>query len=440
MNEVTNIHLGRQAFTISASAHHALKAYLDDIQKQVGDKEVVNEVELRMAEILNERGIVGEKVVLPEDIEYLKQQLGNPADFSEDGDTSAAAQPTEPAATKRLFRDTENAMLAGVSAGLANYFGLDVVLMRIIFVALAIFGGGVGILLYVVLWLVVPPATTSSEKLQMKGRSVTIDALKESVNRADLPGAARQMNQTVLPVINLVLRIVLKILGVGFIVAGLAVIFGLAAVKGYMLLHHGQLFQENFFPVGTREQLLAGLAMVLAAIIAVCSILVGVGVFKHKWPIRGWVTAVLISIFLLGSAAGIALSADIAPRVRARYESSMYTTGVKNIQSFNNVTTDGGVDVEYIASPDYAVNMRYYGHPDISKIKFTVVNKTLHIDSSAFNGSRHCTMLCLFPEYNMVVQVAAPNVQNFRMPPGSELFFPDRPPSPVMPYYRPEKP
>src|ERR1700729_632294 len=107
MNEVNKVHLGRQAFTISVEAHKELKAYLDAIKKQVGDKSVVDEVELRMAELLAEHGITGEKVILPADVNFLKEQLGNPKDFKEDTDPIDTND--KPADTKRLFRDTDNA-------------------------------------------------------------------------------------------------------------------------------------------------------------------------------------------------------------------------------------------------------------------------------------------------------------------------------------------
>jgi len=77
MNSVQSIHLGRQPFNISVEAHRSLKNYLAGIEKQIGDSEVVGEVELRMSELLTERGISGEKVILPKDVDYLKQQLGS---------------------------------------------------------------------------------------------------------------------------------------------------------------------------------------------------------------------------------------------------------------------------------------------------------------------------------------------------------------------------
>jgi phage shock protein PspC (stress-responsive transcriptional regulator) len=426
MNEVTQIHLGRQAYTISVDAHKELRAYLADIESNVGDKEVVNEIELRMSELLAERGVTGEKVILPADVDYLKQQLGEPADFSEKED--AAAEPkAEDKVSRRLFRDTDNAIVAGVAAGVGNYFGLDAVIIRILFVLLTIFSGGIGLVLYILLWLVVPPAETASEKLQMRGKSVTIESLKDSVDKADLPGAVRRVNNKLPALINGILRVCLKLIGLGFIVAGLGVLAFTAFTRIYMSLHNGQLFQENLFPVGAREQWLLAIAMGLAVIAAVFLLLMGIAAFKHKWPIRSWLTGVLAGLFLVGSVAGLALTADVAPRVRDRYETSLHTTAVQGIQPFSKVVTTGDIDIAYISSPNYSVNVHYVDHPDLSKLKIQVRDGTLYIDSTALDGIDHCTMLCLFPRYDMTVQIYAPNVENFQTPKHTDIFYPAPP-------------
>jgi len=199
MNEVTKIHLGRQAFTISITAQKELRAYLDAIERQVEDKDVAEEVELRMAELLAEHGIHGNKVVLPKDVDFLKKQLGNPKDFKEDSESETSVEKSDE--SKRLFRDTQNGMVAGVAAGLAAYLGLDVILVRILFV-LGTIAWGTGLLVYILLWLLVPEAKTSSDRLRMVGKSVTVENLKEVVGRADVRGAAKRANGTVAPVIN----------------------------------------------------------------------------------------------------------------------------------------------------------------------------------------------------------------------------------------------
>jgi phage shock protein PspC (stress-responsive transcriptional regulator) len=429
MNEVNRIHLGRQPYTISAEAHRDLKAYLADIQKEVGDKEVVSEVELRMSELLAERGVTSDKVILPEDVAYLKEQLGTPEDFSGDEEPATVPKDNEQP-NRRLFRDHDNALIGGVAAGIASYFGLDVVLVRLAFVLLAIFSGGTGIILYLLLWLVVPPAVTTSEKLQMQGKPVTLEALKESVSKADVPGKARFVNNSLRSVIDGLLRLAVKLVGIGFLLAGLALAFGVIVTKIYMIMHNGQLFQENLFPVGLREQWLLAISMVLALIVAIFLMLTGIATLKRKWPIRGWITGLLVGVFLLGSVAGAALAADAAPRISERYTALMHTTAIKNIQPFNKIVTSGDIDISYVSSPDYAVNIHYADHPDLSKLKVHVANNTLYIDSRGLDGIDHCTMLCLFPRYNMTVEIFAPNIQNFVTPPHTEVFYPDVPPLP----------
>ncbi|HET7320278.1 MAG TPA: PspC domain-containing protein [Candidatus Saccharimonadales bacterium] len=425
MNEITRIHLGRQPFTVSVEAHKELKSYLAAIEKQVGDKDVVQEVELRMAELLAERGVTGDKVILPADIEYLKGQLGNPDDFgdNEDGPETPIA---EDKATKRLFRDTDSAIVAGVASGVANYFGLDATLVRLVFVLLVIFSAGFGIILYLLLWLIVPPAETTSEKLQMQGKPVTLDALKDSVSKADVAGTARRVNSTVLTFLNGVFRVGFKLVGIGFMLAGLGLLVGAAIVKMYTVLHNGQLFQENIFPVGVREEWLLTLGLVLAAIAAMFLILTGIATIKRKWPVRGWITGLLAGLFLVGSVATAALAADAAPRINQRYEAGLHTTAVKDIQPFSKVQVNG-IDVSYVSSPTYAVNLHYFGQPDLSKIKVHVANDTLYVDASALDTTDHCTMLCLFPKYDLTVQVYAPNVQDFKAPPHTDIFYPAPP-------------
>lgn len=423
MNEVTRIHLGRQPYTISVAAHQELKDYLADIEKQVGDKDVLQEVELRMSELLTERGIDKDKVILAADVTYLKEQLGSPDDFGEDQEESPKPKADKP--TRRLFRDTDNALIAGVAAGLGNYFGLDITLVRLIFVLIVIFSAGFGIILYLLLWLIVPPAETASERLQMRGKSVTLESLKDTVSKADIPNATRRINRTVLPVINGMFRLGLKIIGVGMILVSLGIIFAATITKVYMVLHNGQLFQENLFPVGGREQWLVIIALLTIVIAAVFLLLGGLATFRRKWPVRAWITGVLAGLFLIGSAASIVLTADAVPRVRDRYEAGLHTTAITNIQPFNKVQTSGPIDVAYISSPTYAVNLHYFGNLDTSKIKVQVDNGTLTVNSDSLGNDRHCNMLCLYPRYDLVVEIYSPNVESLQVPPNTDVFYPD---------------
>jgi phage shock protein PspC (stress-responsive transcriptional regulator) len=411
MNEVTKIHLGRQAFTISVDAHHELRSYLDAIKKQVDDKDVVEEIELRMAELLIEHGITGNKVVLLKDVSFLIKQLGDPKEFNEDGEEPVEVYGS--AESKRLFRDIDNAMLAGVAAGLSKYLGLDVVLVRILFIIFTLITAGWGILLYIILWLLVPEARTSSDKLRMAGKPVTVDSLKEVVERTDVKGAAKRANATLVTPINGIFRVLLKLIGLFFIVSGLSALFGLIATEIYILLHGSSWSQYNIFPIGLREHVLLDIAFAVVALIAVFVILFGIAIFRRKWPIRTWVTGILIGLIFIGLAVGGSLAADVYPEVHNRYLADVHTT-VRSLASFNQVNVNGNdANINFVNSNKNYVTLNYYGSPNLSTIVTKVNKGTLTIDTSQFNWQRNCPYVCIPNSYNMIITVYSPNALQF---------------------------
>jgi phage shock protein PspC (stress-responsive transcriptional regulator) len=302
MNEVTKIHLGRQAFAISADAHKELRDYLDAIRHQVSDEDVVNEIEVRMAELLAERGVSGEQVILLADVKFLKEQLGNPKDFAEEDDGTSPTD-NKPSDSKRLYRDTDNAMIAGVAAGLGNYFGVDTLIIRLLFVV-ATFAGGWGILVYLVLWLLVPEAKTSSDRLQMFGKAVTIENLKGVVERTDLKGAAQRANKSLAAPVNSAFSFALKVIGTALVAIGVSMLLSLASAAVYAVLRGNGLVQDNLFPIGFKQHLVVYIAATVAAIIGLFVILLGLAVYRRKWPVHAWITGTLIGLLLIGVAVG----------------------------------------------------------------------------------------------------------------------------------------
>lgn len=406
MNEVTKVHLGREAFTISIDAHKALKAYLEAIKKQVKDVEVINEVELRMAELLRERGINDDKVILSQDIDFLKQQLGQPEDFSDDNDGTESSN-TDESSTKKLFRDTDEGIIAGVCAGIAVYFGLDVWLVRILFVISTI-AWGWGILVYIILLLVVPEAKTSSDKLRMRGKPVNLDNIIEAVDTATISNNVAKAGTSVARVANNVFKVLLKITGLAFILAALAGIFALISTVVYIAQHDGRLFMEGFFPIGKSEVGLMVIVFVLLALFALMILITGLAMFRRKWPIPAWATGVIAGMFFVGLAVSIALGADAAPRVQDRFEAAQ-TTETRAFKSFGDINYVGEVGYHYEYGDKYAVYISYIGNSDASQVNTSVEKNVLKIDSSEFENNSHCNMLCLFPDRNLEITVYSPD-------------------------------
>ncbi|HSX33813.1 MAG TPA: PspC domain-containing protein [Candidatus Saccharimonadales bacterium] len=427
MNEVITIHLGRQSFTISVDAHKQLQRYLQEITKQVGDDhEVIEEVESRMAELLAERHITGDKVVLAKDVNYLKKQLGEPSEFG-DGDK---VQPTHAAEAprRRFFRDTDNAMLAGVAAGLAAFFGIPVIAVRLVFVLLT-FSGGMGILLYLVLWLLAPEAKTSSERLQMQGLPVTVDTLKDVVDRADVSHAARRAGHVVGGVIGTIVRLLLIIVGVGFIITGLALCAGVIAAVTYGFMHGLQMAGVTVFPVGREEGWGMWCLALVGIVIGLAWIVTGYSMVKRRWAFPGWATAALIAGFVLGSSMGTAIGFDVKSEIAARAGALQHRTIIAE-QPFAHVEFRYMNNVEYSFQTDdtYSVEIHSVGSTDTHSLAISEQGDTLIVDASAVDPSQRCDVLCPDGPSNLFVIVHAPSdfsgsvsedngISNFAVPP-----------------------
>ncbi len=88
----------------------------------------------------------------------------------------------EEADVKKMFRDSEKKVIGGVASGVANFFGIDLTLVRVLFVVFAIVGG-IGFLVYLILWIALPEARTITEKMQMQGEPVTLSGIESSVKK-----------------------------------------------------------------------------------------------------------------------------------------------------------------------------------------------------------------------------------------------------------------
>jgi phage shock protein PspC (stress-responsive transcriptional regulator) len=417
MNEITKIHLGRQAFTIAVDAHKALQEYLHEIKREVGPRgtDVVDEVELRMAELLAERGVQGDKVVLADDVDYLKEQLGSPKDFKGDDDDMASDQPAEETKqSKRLFRDPDNALLAGVCAGLAKYFGVDATIVRLLFVALLFFGGG-GILLYIVLWLIVPEAKTTSDKLQMQGKPVTVESLKELVDRADVEGAAKRAGKRVEPAALLLVKVLVAIIGMGVTAVAFSMLIAVTTVAIFAFASHGIMVGgEKLFPVGTKETwaLLSGLTA--AGIVGLFGLFGGIGMVVRKWKVPGWISGALVGVFLLGVAAAAALGIDTAPRIHDRFD-AMHHSQVVAVQPFTKLQLHGNSShdtrYEFHPSNEYKIVYNYLGKAPTPSFNKGVKDGILTLDTTEMQHHR-CDILCGYDDWNMTITVYAPTLES----------------------------
>jgi phage shock protein PspC (stress-responsive transcriptional regulator) len=190
MNKTVSIHIQGFAFILEEQAYDQLRTYLNDLarvlQHEEGKEEILQDIELRIVELLQEK-VTNQQVVQLEQVQQIIQLLGSPEAFGQEEPTTtgqtSAENPEPMAAQKRFFRDPENPILGGVAGGVAAYFNIDVVFVRIFFVLFTMaFGSGIPI--YIILWIVTPRALTASDKLQMRGRAVNVESIKTEFKEA----------------------------------------------------------------------------------------------------------------------------------------------------------------------------------------------------------------------------------------------------------------
>jgi len=187
MKTTITVNLGGLVFHIDDDAYETLNTYLIAIEKQFNSdaerKDIMADIEARIAELFTE--MLGDKrdVIRKEEVLKVIEILGQPEDFTEEETPppgSSRKKSTTYQATKRLYRDPDNRVLGGVCGGLGAYFNIDPIVFRILFI-LIFFGMGSGLIIYIILWIAIPEALTTAQKLEMRGEPITIENIKKAV-------------------------------------------------------------------------------------------------------------------------------------------------------------------------------------------------------------------------------------------------------------------
>lgn len=170
MKKIININLSGRVVPIEDSAYEKLQSYIESLRRyfanEEGRDEIINDIESRIAELMSEKVRKGVTAIADADVEEISKSMGRPEDFEAEGtdDVKQPQQkseaPFEPATPKkkgRLFRDTSDKFIGGVCSGIANYLNVDPAIVRILFAIITFGGFGLGVLIYILLWIILPP-------------------------------------------------------------------------------------------------------------------------------------------------------------------------------------------------------------------------------------------------------------------------------------------
>jgi len=236
MKKTLTVNLNNIVFHIDDDAYEMLQTYLHEIadhfQSEDEKKEIMNDIEARIAELFNEKLQKNKNVVNLIDVQEVIEIMGKPnqyTDEEEDQDTLKSDKKSQ--RTRRFYRDPENAILGGIASGLAAYFNIDVTWIRIILVALVFVGVGIIVPIYIVVWLVAPQAVTASQRLEMQGEDVTVESIKTELNHAKsyvesekFKQSAATIGERMLEILRIVLKVIFGFVGVVLGIAGIVLV------------------------------------------------------------------------------------------------------------------------------------------------------------------------------------------------------------------------
>lgn len=333
MKKTISITLNGMVFNIEEDAYDRLNSYLDALKRHFGatdyGKEVVADIESRIGEQF--AGKIKDRkteVVTLAEIEEVIKTMGTVEDLSDESKKSEPDQ-TKPA-RRRLYRNPDDQIIAGVSSGIASYFNIDPLIIRILFAVSALVGG-YGILLYIIMWIILPEAQTGAEKLEMRGNAVTIANLEEShKERKNKPNfsVVRYFFQELFYLLGRFLRtfgsIILTVIGLIMTAVAFVAIFGFTLLALILMFNPHSAYVDPIIAqvfTGSQYVLLISSGFVAIIIPSLLALLIGISFVRRKNVIT---TPIGLTFVILWLVAGLTFGYRVtssAPQIDAAVKS-----------------------------------------------------------------------------------------------------------------------
>ncbi len=184
MKQTRTVNLAGINFYLDEDAYRVLDNYLEELKRhfkgQEGAAEIISDIENRMAELFQQKLKTPQTVITQEEVNKVIAILGKPGDFDNEN-PEENTKSSKKRNMKRLYRNMDDRILGGVCSGLGAYVNLDPVIIRIIFIIVTL--SGISILVYIVMWIIIPPALTTAEKLEMQGDPVNINNIEKTIRK-----------------------------------------------------------------------------------------------------------------------------------------------------------------------------------------------------------------------------------------------------------------
>lgn len=333
MKKTLNINIGNSIFHLEEDAFEHLTSYLIEVKQHFGksadDFEIVSDIENRIAEMFTEMlETQGKQVIELGDVETVIALMGSVKDFEEQPETTDySAEYANRPGERKIYRDTEDGMVAGVCSGLSHYMNIDVSILRIVAVLTVLLGGS-GFIAYLILWIAIPKALSRADKMAMKGEAVNLQGFKKNFEEelSSLHGNLRNAGDHLQPMMKRsgtfatefveVLgnfmkgtgRSIFKFIAIVIVIAGsLALLAGLIAIAAMLGFYDASISQV--FPMSIVDASYFSTFIIAAAIVFIIPlvglILFSVRVAFNTAAINKTISYGLLLIWLAGVSVGI---------------------------------------------------------------------------------------------------------------------------------------
>ena len=409
MKEITRIHLAKTPYDIELDAKEVLQKYLSEIKQMMGSEDTMYEIEARMVELLGERGVQNNGIITMSDVEDLRSKMGLPKEFSDSESTEDSQADLAPSNSpaKRLMRDTDNAIFGGVCAGIAAYWGINPLWVRLLFIISPFITFGTALLVYIIIWISLPEAKTVAEKLQMRGEPVTLNSLKKAANNSESKYRAKET-------LAKILRICLA-LGLFFTTLGLLAVLVVGSITGIMAMP----FINEF----THAQPWAWgllISLIIAGIMAVEMFgVLTFSVARMKFTKAVLITLVITSVIGVLSIAGMVITgsklSNEVVQDRQRLTKVIHAKLPNNVEGVKYVELEGNhMTSEIIPSSNLRVEAEYINYKGSEKPKIEIVRDGDTLEIELLNRNKPCKNSTLFYCVDSPVHIKIYGPVNFK--------------------------
>jgi phage shock protein PspC (stress-responsive transcriptional regulator) len=266
MDKTIKINLGGTLFQIDEEAYKILRRYLQDIDDRLkntpGGAETIEDIESRIAEIFQSQGGAA-GVISGENVDAMISIIGKPEDFDAGSETiGTRGTYTHSSSSRKLYRNPDDMIVSGVCGGLGAFLNIEAVWIRLLFVIFTCFFG-IGLFVYVALWIALPSAQTDFQKREMYGRDDFRTAKQKrntgysfasgdpsqttpGLTGSGVGNAFNEVFRALGKVLFIILRIFLILVGITFVLCGFIALVSFVMV---FFFHYPGYFSTHSFGV-----------------------------------------------------------------------------------------------------------------------------------------------------------------------------------------------